>query len=259
LWRVYELQVFASLGMTKWKGMMPEGAGEAPLFAGERAADTIHYSCRAVLLFGTVRFATVERSGMQKVRVRMFAVLLTACCTLVFTLTAAAQVESNTSINMKGLGTGQDAAAGKGNPFFDKKFLKKAIEASQDDVAMARLALEKSTTSEVKGCATQEAEDHGKILNGLQHEAQEVSLSVPDGPTKGASKTMEKMKELQGDAFDAAYLHEIVKSHKDEDKSYRSEASTTADPILKNQVTEDDQILAKHLQQADALAAKGEK
>lgn len=196
---------------------------------------------------------------MKRVLLRMFAVALTACCTLVLARTSAAQVESNTSINMKGLGTGNDAAAGKGNPFFDKKFLKKAIESGQDDVAMAKLALERSTNSEVKGFAAQEAEDHGKILNGLKHEAEEVSLTMPDGPTKGASKSLEKMKDLQGEAFDGAYIQETVKSHKDEDKSYRSEASTTADPILKNQVIEDDQILAKHLQQAEQLAAEVKK
>jgi putative membrane protein len=124
---------------------------------------------------------------------------------------------------------------------------------------MAKLALERSTNSEVKGFAAQEAEDHGKILNGLKHEAEEVSLTVRDGPTKGASKSLEKMKDLQGEAFDGAYIQETVKGHKDEDKSYRSEASTTADPILKNQVIEDDQILAKHLQQAEQLAAEVKK
>lgn len=196
---------------------------------------------------------------MQRVGVRMFAAVLMACCALVFAHMSAAQVESNIGINQKGLGTDKDAAAGKGNPFFDKKFLKKAIESSQDDIAMAKLALEKSTNSEVKEFATREADDHDKILNGLKHEAQEVSLSVPDGPTKNASKSMDKMKGLQGEAFDAAYLQEAVKSHKDEDKSYRSEASTTADPILRNEVIEDEQILAKHLQQADALAAKSRK
>jgi putative membrane protein len=197
---------------------------------------------------------------MQRARVRMFAVVLTACCALVFMHASAAQeVGSSASINMKGRGTDKDAAAGKGNPFFDKKFLKKAIESNQDDVAIASLALEKSTNGEVKEFATQETEDHGKMLDGLKQEAQELSVSVADGPTKGASKSMEKLKELRGEAFDAAYLQETVKSHKDEDKSYRGEASTTADPILKFRVIEDDQILAKHLQQADTLAAKAKK
>jgi len=47
-----------------------------------------------------------------------------------------------------------------------------------------------------------------------------------------------------------------VKSHKDEDKSYRDEARTTTSPQLKDLVTQEDQIIGNHLQQAQAKGKK---
>jgi putative membrane protein len=125
---------------------------------------------------------------------------------------------------------------------------------------MGRLALEKSTDSQVRHYAIQETEDHGKILDELKQAAQQLTMSVPDGPSKSALKELDKLKMLSGDAFDQALLKETVKSHKDEDKSYRDEARTTTSPQLKNLVTQENQIIGNHLQQAQQLAqAKGKK
>jgi putative membrane protein len=102
-------------------------------------------------------------------------------------------------------------------------------------------------------------DDHGKILDDLKQVAQELNMSVPDSPSKSVLKNIDKMKALSGDAFDEAFLKEMVKSHKDEDKSYRDEGRITTSQ-LKDLVTREDQILEKHLQQAQALAqAKGKK
>jgi putative membrane protein len=166
----------------------------------------------------------------------------------------------STSVEMQPGGDRNWAGTKPGGPVFDKKFVKKAIESNLGDVEMGRLALEKSTDSQVRHYAIQETEDHGKILDELKQAAQQLTMSVPDGPSKSAQKEIDKLKMLAGDAFDQAFLKETVKSHKDEDKSYRDEARTTTSPQLKNLVTQENQIIGNHLQQAQQLAqAKGKK
>jgi putative membrane protein len=189
----------------------------------------------------------------------MLAMAVGLGCVPGLTLSAAGQLDASTSVQMQP-GGDQGANAAKSGPVFDKKFVKKAIEASLDDVEMGRLALQKSTDSEVRHYAIQETDDHGKILDDLKQAAQQLSMSVPDGPSKSALKEMDKLKALSGDAFDQSFLKETVKSHKDEDKSYKDEARTTTSPQLKDLVTQENQIIGKHLQQAQQLAqAKGKK
>jgi putative membrane protein len=161
--------------------------------------------------------------------------------------TGGSPVEAQPAVN-------QNANDAKGAPVADKKFIQKAIEFSQDDIAMGRFALQKSTDSQVRSLAMQETDDHGRILEDLKQAAQQLHVNVPDAPSKGALKSMDKMKALSGGAFDSAFLQEIVKGHKDEDKSYRDEARTTTSPQLKALVTEEDQTLEKHMQQAEQLA-----
>ena len=196
---------------------------------------------------------------MKASRVRMLAMAVGLGCVPGLSLSAAGQLDASTSVQMQP-GGDQGKNNATSGPVFDKKFVKKAIEASLDDVEMGRLALQKSTDSEVRHYAIQETDDHGKVLDDLKQAAQQLTMSVPDGPSKSALKEMDKLKALSGDAFDQAFLKETVKSHKDEDKSYRDEGRTTTSPQLKELVTQENQIVGNHLQQAQQLAqAKGKK
>jgi putative membrane protein len=178
---------------------------------------------------------------------------------LVLARPSAGQMGSGTGVQMQP-GSNQNMDDARHAPVFEKKFVQKAIEASLGDVEMGRLALEKSTDSQVRHFALQETEDHGKILDDLKQVAQQLQMSVPDAPSPSNLKEIDKLKALSGDAFDPAFLKETVKRHKDEDKSYRDEMRTTTSPQLKNLITQETQILGNHLQQAQELAqAKGKK
>jgi len=202
---------------------------------------------------------TAGDDDMKASRVRMLAVALGLCCVWGLTFSAAGQMSGGTSVQPQ-RGGDQGKSDATGAPVSEKKFVKSAIEASLDDVEMGRLALQKSTDSEVRHYAIEETDDHGKILEDLKQVAQQLNMSVPDGPSKSALKEMDKLKALPGDAFDQAFLKETVKSHKDEDKSYKDEARTTTSPQLKDLVTQENQIIGNHLQQAQQLAqAKGKK
>jgi len=139
-------------------------------------------------------------------------------------------------------------------PAMDKAFVKKALEGNMAEIQMGQLALEKSSDDQVKQFAQRMVDDHGKMLDQLKPAAQAMGVKVPDGPSKGAMKNMDKMKGLSGDAFDQAYIKDMVKDHKKDSSEFKQEAQSTQNPQLKQLVTEASQTIDSHLQQIQQIA-----
>jgi putative membrane protein len=146
------------------------------------------------------------------------------------------------------------AAGMNAGPAMDKEFVKKALEGNMAEVQMGQLALEKSSDDQVKQFAQRMVDDHGKMLDQLKPAAQAMGVKVPDGPSKGAMKSMDKMKALSGDAFDQAYIKDMVKDHKKDSSEFKQEAQSTQNPQLKQLVTEASQTIDSHLQQIQQIA-----
>jgi len=146
------------------------------------------------------------------------------------------------------------AATNATGPSGDKAFVKKALEGSMAEVQMGQLALQKSNDDQVKQFAQRMVDDHGKMVDQMKPVAEQMGVKVPDGPPKGEMKKMDKMKGLSGDAFDQAYIKDMVKDHKKDHSEFKQEAQSTQNPQLKQMVTESDQIIAGHLQAAEQLA-----
>jgi putative membrane protein len=145
-------------------------------------------------------------------------------------------------------------------PGADQKFLEKAMESNVAEIQMGRLALEKSTDEQVRHFATQMTDDHAKMLDEWKQATATLNIPVPTEPSKAAMKTMDKMKSLSGDAFDQAYIKEMVKAHKEDDKAFKEEARTTTNAQLKEMATQDAGIIEGHLQQIQEIAkSKGTK
>jgi putative membrane protein len=139
-------------------------------------------------------------------------------------------------------------------PGADQKFLERAMESDVAEIQMGRLALEKSTDEQVRHFATQMTDDHGKMLDEWKQAVATLNIPVPEEPSKNAMKTMDKMKGLSGDAFDQAYIKEMVKAHKEDDKAFKEEARSTTNTQLKQMATEDAGIVEGHLQQIQEIA-----
>lgn len=143
-------------------------------------------------------------------------------------------------------------------PAMDKAFVKKALEGNMAEVQMGQLALQKSSDDQVKQFAQHMVDDHGKMQDQLKPLAGQMGVKVPDGPSKGEMKKMDKMKGLSGDAFDQAYIKDMLKDHKSDASDFKLEAQSTQNPRLKQLATEGGQTIESHLQQIQQIAqAKG--
>jgi putative membrane protein len=139
-------------------------------------------------------------------------------------------------------------------PAVDKAFVKKALEGNIGEIEMGKLALQKSSDDQVKQFAQRMVDDHSKMQDQLKPAAEQMGVKVPDGPSKGQMKSMDKMKALSGDAFDQAYIKDMVKDHKSDDSDFKLEAQSTQNPQLKQMVMQSDQTIESHLQQIEQIA-----
>src|ERR1700761_3553058 len=125
--------------------------------------------------------------------------------------------------DMNGM-NGPAAAGPNAGPSMDKEFVKKAIEGNMAEVQMGQLALEKSSDDQVKQFAQRMVDDHTKMLDQMKPVAEQMGVKIPGGPSKGQMKSMDKMKGLSGEAFDQAYIKEMVKDHKKDSSEFKQEA-----------------------------------
>ena len=156
----------------------------------------------------------------------------------------------NSSDSMTG---GQGAGTGKS---MDKMFVRKALQGGMAEVQLGQLAQQKSSNDEVKQFGQKMVDDHTKLGDDLKPIAEQMNVKVPDAPSKKDQATMAKLQALNGDAFDKAYIKDMVKDHETDQKEFKQEASSTSNPDLKQAATHGEEVITEHLQMIRQIAQK---
>jgi putative membrane protein len=138
----------------------------------------------------------------------------------------------------------------------DKVFVEGALKGGMAEVQLGQLALQKSNNPEVKQFAQRMVDDHTKMGDQMKQIAQQVGVKVPDGPSKKDKQLMAKLQALNGDAFDKAYMKDMVKDHKNDLNDFKSEADNGSNPAVKNAASQGSQIISQHLQMAEQIDQK---
>lgn len=101
----------------------------------------------------------------------------------------------------------------------DKAFVHEALEGGMAEVQLGQLALEKSGNPDVKQFA-------------------------------------QKLQALNGDAFDKAYIKDMVKDHQQDEKEFKQAGLNTSNPALKDVISQGAQMIGQHLQLIEQIAQK---
>ena len=136
----------------------------------------------------------------------------------------------------------------------DKAFLKKAMQGGMAEVQTAQLALTKSNNDQVKQFAQMMIDDHTKMNDQAKPIAQQNGVAVPSAPDKKSQAMMAKLQGMSGDAFDKAYIQDMVKDHQQDEKDFKAEASNGQNPQIKDLASQGEPIIAGHLQKVQQLA-----
>lgn len=139
-------------------------------------------------------------------------------------------------------------------PGADKSFVVKALQGSFAVVQAAQQGEQKSSSEQVKQFSHQAIEDHNKMIDELRQAAEQLKVTAPTEPSKAQMKGIEKLQQLSGPEFDQAFVKEMTKLHKDQEKDFKDEAKNTTSPQLKTMATDDAQMINDHLTKIQQLA-----
>ncbi|CAH0153517.1 hypothetical protein SRABI27_03393 [Pedobacter sp. Bi27] len=156
--------------------------------------------------------------------------------------------ESADSLNMaKDSSTNAVATGGIAVDEADAKFTTQAAVGGMAEVELGKLALEKSSNSQVKEFATMMVKDHGMANTELMAIAKQKNITLPSTVDDEHKKKMDDLSKKTGADFDKAYVDAMVSGHKSTLKLMEDESRDGKDADLKSFATKTAPIVQSHL------------
>ncbi|MCJ2064362.1 DUF4142 domain-containing protein [Methylobacterium sp. J-088] len=146
-------------------------------------------------------------------------------------------------LSLYGLATAQAASVSEE----DKAFVAKVSQGGMYEVELGKLAASKGARQDIKDQGNTEAHDHGLVGDKLKSIATGAGLSFPDTLNTEFQGRFDRMKELSGAAFDAAYVKDMKAIHDADGAAFAKEAKSGTNPDLKAFATETHRIVQRHL------------
>ncbi|WP_338533770.1 DUF4142 domain-containing protein [Leclercia adecarboxylata] len=189
---------------------------------------------------------------MQK-RNNLKVVLIASAVAAMFS-TAAVQAQStsaaqsNTSAQTSSTGSMAKLSSG------DEKALKDMAQANINEIAAAKIALNKAESSEVKAFAQKMVDDHGDALTKVQTVAKQKDVTLPTEPDAQHKAMADKLEKESGDAFDKMYMENAgTKDHKMVLSKLQSDAKNIKDPDVKALADAHTPVVEQHLKSAEQM------
>jgi putative membrane protein len=179
--------------------------------------------------------------------------MLSAVMMCVSMLAATAAAQNTNSGTRGGTGNGNTATLSTA----DRKFATTAAMGGMAEVEIARLALTKASSDDVKQYAQKMIDDHTAANAELMQIASSKGLTLPTAPDAKHRAMMAKMEKLSGAAFDREYI--MMAGHKDHskmEKLFRDESTRGRDADLKAFAAKTLPVVQQHLQMARDLHDK---
>lgn len=156
---------------------------------------------------------------------------------------AAGQTESNTKLS-----------AG------DEKALKDMAQANINEIAAAKIALNKAQSSEVKAFAQKMVDDHGSALSKVQTVAKQKGVTLPTEPDAKHKAMAAKLEKASDDEFDKMYMENAgTKDHKMVLSTLKSDAGEIKDPDVKALADAHTPVVEQHLKSAEQISTSAGK
>ena len=138
----------------------------------------------------------------------------------------------------------------------DKAFVMEAARGGMAEVELGRLAADKATNADVKQFGQRMVDDHSKANDELKGFASQKNLTLPAETDAKHKATQTRLSKLSGDAFDKAYMTEMVADHNKDVAAFTRASKTAKDADLKAWAGKTLPTLQEHQKMAKEVAAK---
>ena len=138
-------------------------------------------------------------------------------------------------------------------PGADHHFVTDAAVGGMAEVELGKVAAEKAANADVKKFGQRMADDHGKANDELKSLAQSKQITLPSAIDAKHKATIDQLSKLSGEAFDRAYVQEMLKDHQRDVAAFRAESKSGKDPEVKAWADKTLPILEDHLKMVQDL------
>jgi len=138
----------------------------------------------------------------------------------------------------------------------DSAFVTGAIQASQTEIEMCTLALDKSQSEAIRALAQTMIDEHSALGRELEQLAQQKRIARATQPDAQHASALQKMGKLSDHDFDRAFIEQNLKDHETQLHAAQQCASQEQDRDVKALAQKAEQMFAKHLKMVQALDEK---
>ena len=130
----------------------------------------------------------------------------------------------------------------------DQAFIRKAAIGGMTEVELGKLAEKNAKKDDVKDFGKQMVKDHGKANDDLKGVASKINATVPDKVNAKHQATIDKFSKLSAEAFDSAYVKEMVKDHEKDIAEFEKASGEVKDADLKKFIDDTIPVMKNHLE-----------
>ena len=135
----------------------------------------------------------------------------------------------------------------------DRQFLTGAAEDALAQVELAKLAVHKTSSCEVKSYSERMLAEHTKTIGEIRKLAEDKGVELPKAPSHSLQPIKSRLDKMPGSQFDNAYMAEMLKGHKAEIAVFEREQQIAADSDIKSLASKTLPRLQAHLKQAESI------
>jgi putative membrane protein len=128
----------------------------------------------------------------------------------------------------------------------EKDFVGKVSQGGMYEVEASKLAEMRASAPDVKDLATAEVHDHMLVNHNLKAIATHEGIPIAATLNAEFQERLNKLKAVQGEAFDAAYIADMQQIHDKDEKLFAQEATDGSD-AFKMFAHQTDQIVKRHI------------
>jgi len=129
----------------------------------------------------------------------------------------------------------------------DAKFATAAANGGLAEVALGKLAAQKTTNAQIKDFANMMITDHGKANDELMAIAKAKNITLPAMPDSAHMKKADELSKMSEPDFNKAYVNAMIDGHKKTLTLMQNEAKNGSDTTLKAFAAKTAPVVQMHL------------